>query len=198
MYAPNSNILLDLALQVFVHMLTVSGIALAAAGGSNLANAPSSNDISHDIRQQETGYVLLLVVLVILVLYAAHTLRRASAHTSNANTSTNKNSSALHFTHAVCLALVFVAIRVLYSVAYAFSRSSNLNPVTGTFAVKFILIFLAQLIAALCLLVGGILDRDIAKKSECPDYVSVENVGLTEADLGRGEGFDMEEGQIRG
>jgi len=55
-----------------------------------------------------------------------------------------------------------VGIRSIYSVVYTFDHSSTaLNPVTGSFAVKLILVVLVQLLAAAALIVGGYRARDI-------------------------------------
>ncbi len=58
-------------------------------------------------------------------------------------------------------AALFAIVRAVYTVVYSFDRSPRVSPWTGTFAVKFVLIFLVQLIAALCLVVGGVVTRFI-------------------------------------
>ena len=58
-------------------------------------------------------------------------------------------------------AALFTLVRAVYTVLYSFDRSPKVSPVTGTFAVKVVLIFLVQLIATLCLTVGGVVTRFI-------------------------------------
>ncbi|KIX01049.1 uncharacterized protein Z518_10115 [Rhinocladiella mackenziei CBS 650.93] len=121
---------------------------LAATGGSKLAdqNATQSDvDTAHTL--QEVGSVILLVTWTALVVLCVQL---------NLKLSSRRNLRIL-----MAIACVFVGIRAIYSVVYAFDRSPSLNPITGDFTVKVILVILVQLMAALVLLIVGFLTRNI-------------------------------------
>lgn len=102
-------------------------------------------------------------MVILLAVYAFHTLHRLR----NNPDVRGHIRDALYLTYFALIAIVFALVRVIYSVVYAFNRSPSLSPLTATFAVRFLLIFLVQLLAALCLVVGGVISRNICMKSEC-------------------------------
>ena len=135
--------------EVLVHVGAYTGIALAAVGASNLTQSnPSQSKIDQAHTLQETGVVLLLLTWIALV-YMCFRLCRALGQ-----------PGALAILLAV--ACIFVGVRSVYSVVYAFDHSPSVNPITGGFAIKLVLVFLVQLIAVLALLAVGFLTRDVA------------------------------------
>jgi hypothetical protein len=168
MYTSNSKQKLSIAGQLCLHIAVVGGIVLAAVGGSNLVNPPSSsNNINTDMSLLKAGYLILLLVVVCLGIYAARILLRLR----RAPTVRVYNKSAMYLASFAGIALAFALVRVIYSIVFAFKRTPDLNPFTGTFAVKLIFIFLVQIIAASCLMVGGILSDNMAGKGETPTIV---------------------------
>lgn len=71
------------------------------------------------------------------------------------------HANALNLLYFTVPALLFTLIRAAYTLVYSFDHSPSVSPVTGTFAVKFVLIFLVQLLAVLCLIAGGLVTRFI-------------------------------------
>jgi hypothetical protein len=67
---------------------------------------------------------------------------------------------------AVAIGLIFVGIRVIYTLIALTSNDADLNPITGTLAVRVVLSFLPELIAILVYLVVGVLTGDIRALSE--------------------------------
>jgi hypothetical protein len=133
-----------------MHIMVSGGIAIAAVGGSNLyTDASSPSKVSTDRGLLKAGYLILLLVIILLIAHAIVLVRSV------------RNTSAITLLHWVLVAILFLAIRVIYSVVYAFTGKPSLSPLTGTFAIKFVLIFLVQLIAACCLVVGGFVTRNM-------------------------------------
>lgn len=62
---------------------------------------------------------------------------------------------AKHMFRAACAALPFQMIHIGYSLTYALNRIASLDPVMGSFATRFILMFVMQLGVAIALTVGG-------------------------------------------
>jgi heme/copper-type cytochrome/quinol oxidase subunit 2 len=157
-YAPSINRKINFIIHLLIHQAIVVGIVLAAIGGSNLAKpASSSNNLSTAATLVKVGYIVLLLVLVKLAIYAIFVRQRLSRPTE----AQNNKTSVLPLVYWTLLAMVFVAVRVIYGLVFAFDRSPKLSPYSGGFAIKFILIFLVQLLAALCLVVGGLVTKNI-------------------------------------
>jgi uncharacterized membrane protein len=143
-------------LSLVIHLTVVIGIVLAAIGGSNLAKPEDeNNDYAKDHGLQKGGYVVLLLAVLFLVGYSVQLLVRLRGQRKQHKSSATR---LLHFTIA---ALIFGIVRVAYGLASAVSASPELSPVTGTFAVKFVLIFLVQLIATTLLIIGGLKSTDM-------------------------------------
>jgi hypothetical protein len=139
-----------------------TGIALAAVGGANLAK-PESPENSHstDNALRKVGSLMLLLSAVLLIVFAFNTYCRLKSLPS-----AHFNHNAIRLLYFAMLALPFTTIRAIYSNVYAFDNSPTVNPVTGVFAVKFVLIFLVQLLAALPLVIGGIMTRNIRSEEK--------------------------------
>ncbi|KAF2103173.1 hypothetical protein NA57DRAFT_52703 [Rhizodiscina lignyota] len=166
-YIPNYNVKIGRTIQLVLHVLTTGGIALAAVGASNLSSDASSPDkLSKDHDNQRAGYLILFLVSIFLTANCLYTYFRLRSH--------DHKSLALKLVFWIFPALPFVATRIIYSITYAFSNNPSLSPVTGTFGVKFGLIFLVQLIAALCLAVGGAVSLDIPRQTRIQTDVHLE------------------------
>ncbi|KIW10876.1 hypothetical protein PV08_10175 [Exophiala spinifera] len=156
--------------EVLVHLGAYTGIALAASGASKLAKSSfyssstssssssssvttttSASDIEHAHTLQETGTILILVTWIGQVYLCARLCVTRGVLTP--------------VSVSLGVACIFVGVRCVYGVVYAFdhSRSSPVNPVTGSFAVKVTLVVLVQLVVVVALLVVGFLTRDIAR-----------------------------------
>jgi hypothetical protein len=141
-----------------LHLLTTIGIALSADGGAHLSQPESAkNSYAKDNTKREVGSLLLFLTAMLLIAYAFHTYRRLKALSSS-----RLNHNAIHLLYFAMLALPFAVIRAIYGIVYSFDHnSSTVNPVTGVFAVKLVLIFLVQLLAVIALVIGGIITRNI-------------------------------------
>jgi hypothetical protein len=99
---------------------------------------------------------MLFLSAALLIVYAYHAYRRLTRLSSAL-----LNRNAVRLLYYAMLALPFTAIRAIYSVVYSFDSSPTINPITGVFAVKLVLIVLVQLLAVLFLVVGGLMARNI-------------------------------------
>ncbi|KIW43363.1 uncharacterized protein PV06_04474 [Exophiala oligosperma] len=134
--------------EVLVHLGAYTGIALAATGASNLAKSTvTPSEIDHARTLLETGIVLILVTWIGQV-YMFFRLCQ-------------KLDSLGPVSVLLGVACLFVGVRCIYSVVYAFDHSPSVNPLTGKFAIKVTLVFLVQLVAVSALLAVGFLTRNI-------------------------------------
>jgi flagellar basal body-associated protein FliL len=145
-----------------LHLLTTIGIVLSAYGGAHLGQPESAkNNHAKDNTIRKVGSLLLVLTAMLLIAYAFYTYRRLKALSNS-----RLNHNAIHLLYFAMLALPFAVIRATYGVVYSFDHSSTVNPVTGVFAVKLVLIFLVQLLAVIALAIGGIMTRNIRMEDE--------------------------------
>lgn len=162
-YNPNHHSKIGWVFQILTHLATTSGIAIAASGASNFSKDQNDpEELDHDHKLQKTGYLMLLLVFFVNAAYAVYTIVRLQQ--VNPRSQVRQASKLMIWVIAACPA---IGVRTIYGVVYAFNYDdADLNPTTGSFAVRFTLIFLMQLIAALLLGVGGTVSMNIRKEAE--------------------------------
>ncbi|EXJ59764.1 hypothetical protein A1O7_03911 [Cladophialophora yegresii CBS 114405] len=133
------------------HLGAVTGVVLVALGATKLFG---QNTTPSDIT---TGYTMLKVGAIIL-------LATWMALTFVCLPLFGKLKSQPILGLLMVSACAFIGVRAVYSVVYAFDHTNSLSPFTGSFVVKLVLIFLAQLLAALSLVAVAFLTRDGGKQ----------------------------------
>jgi hypothetical protein len=174
-YTSNHRPKPELIVQLLLHLLTTSGIAISAVGASSLVDA-KPDQISTYQGMQEGGSLLLLLAVVLLATLNFTTIRNLHATSVNSRQRSTEKAGSLAI--GTLVALHLAAVRVIYSVVYAFTHSKSLSPITGTFAVKLCLITLVQLGASLALVAAGVSTRHIQKRSAMRR--NMENTELSE------------------
>ena len=145
--------------QVLIHFLAMGGIALGVVAGVNLSSPQTpNNQYLHDHTLQEAGSILVMLAWLTNVGYAIWLAMFISGLLKRTESSGLRKSRILWL--ASIVALPFIGVRTCYTVTYAFDHSPSVSPLTASFAIKFVLVFLVQLIAAISLSVGGILTRN--------------------------------------
>ena len=164
----------NLVIQVPIHFAAMAGIALAVVAGVKLSDRETrSNQYSHDHDLQEAGSILIMLVWLTNVSYAIWLTVFMSKSRVRNEISDLKDSRILLMVTIV--ALPFVGVRTFYTVIYAFDHSPSVTPRTAKFAIKFVLVFLVQLVAAISLTVGGFLTRKIVKSAGSREIESHQN-----------------------
>ena len=67
---------------------------------------------------------------------------------------------------AVSFSLLFIGVRVFYSLVALCSQIASLNPTTGVFIIRLILGFLPELIATLVYIAAGVKTRNVARMAD--------------------------------
>ncbi|KAF4462933.1 C6 zinc finger domain-containing [Fusarium albosuccineum] len=154
----NLNTKLEWVKVLQYHFLVTAGLALLAVGLSGLQSAdPTANDA----KIVKIGAGILTASWVILMIWSLYTLCWAAA---------SKDNPLLI---AVIVALVFIGIRVIYTLVALTSNEAKLNPATGSLAIRVVLSFLPELIAVIIFLIAGLFSRnirDLAKGRPEPAY----------------------------
>ncbi|WZH49448.1 uncharacterized protein QYS62_010649 [Fusarium acuminatum] len=141
---------------VLFHLLVGAGVALMIVG---LSGVQSKSPTPDDHKKVKIGLGILTASWGLLVL---QTMRTAFEK----GYSSRDNVFITRLLIAVAIGLIFVGIRVIYTLIALTSNDANLNPITGTLAIRVLLSFLPELIALLVYLVAGVLTGDIRVLSE--------------------------------
>ncbi|KAF4161502.1 hypothetical protein CNMCM6069_003408 [Aspergillus lentulus] len=148
----NLNKRLEYAFMAFVHVVVATGVAMVGTGAGDLAgkNPKASYQTNLDV-----GMALLEACWAILTIWALWTLKDCSEKTISGV----KEGKML--LHGVLLATTFVGIRVTYGLIAESTQKQNLNPVTGSLAIRTVLDLLPELITTLILMFVGFRTRHI-------------------------------------
>lgn len=129
------------------HLANTVGIALATYGGS--PSATGSEGVA-SANLNKIGNCMMLFVMFGICWWLWQTGKRLNSLGPHHNF-----RFAKHMFRAACAALPFQMIHIGYSLTYALNRIASLDPVMGSFATRFILMFVMQLGVAIALTVGG-------------------------------------------
>ena len=148
--------------QTQFHAATIVGMVLVIVGTVNLyshSKPLSSSKIQSDNHLREAGACIITAVWIGLAAYSLFVYMKV------------KKTPELHSTkmgrYAACViaAVPFIGARALYTVVYTFDHGDNsLSPITGSFAVKLVLVVLVQLLAVLAFIAGGWMTRGLARE----------------------------------
>ncbi|KAL6232202.1 hypothetical protein BDW75DRAFT_247340 [Aspergillus navahoensis] len=130
------------------HMLVVAGVALSAAGSAKLQEHKQPLDKAEKIAK--AGISILAVAWGFLVGWTGFSFiapRRRNSSLTRAGTV---------LLMAVAFSLVFIGIRVFYSLAALCTQRASLNPVTGSLTIRVVLGFLPEVISTLAYIFSGI------------------------------------------
>ncbi|KAH8669058.1 hypothetical protein BX600DRAFT_266674 [Xylariales sp. PMI_506] len=129
------------------HLANTGGIAITTYGGAPSATN-SSGVVSENLNQ--TGNCMMLFVMFYLLYWLWPTWK----HMASARLHP-RYRSAVSMILATAVGIPFHLVRLAYNTFYAFHHNAELDPITGSFATRFIFIFCMQLGASLALVAAG-------------------------------------------
>ena len=155
----------DTVFVILYHLLATTGIALVAAGASNLAKAASStsgtlDDVNRAYSLAGAGVGILLVAWLALV---GATLISILWSRGVVEAGDEAVSDGMRLLLAVGLALPFLGIRVLTSFAYYVGKNPSLSPVGGSLGLVVGLEVVQELIVTIVWVNAGLATRNILK-----------------------------------
>ncbi|KAF9890657.1 hypothetical protein FE257_005788 [Aspergillus nanangensis] len=130
------------------HMLVVAGVALTAAGSAKLQTHQQPIDKAEKITK--VGISILTVAWGFLAGWTGLSFLAPRGR----NSSITRAGTVL--LSAVAFSLVFIGIRVFYSLVALCTQRASLNPVTGSLAIRVVLGFVPEVIATLAFIFAGI------------------------------------------
>ncbi|KAL4953705.1 hypothetical protein BDW69DRAFT_151880 [Aspergillus filifer] len=144
--------------------LMAAAIALTVTGAMDIYRGdPKPNSVTH----WKAGSALMVVAWFLEVAWASFSLLPSQADPAAPNY--RMGSTLLH---GSLVALIFVGIRAIYALVATATQRTNLSPVYGTTAVRVVLMFLPEAIAAIVILVSGFVSnshRAASVKKDCAD-----------------------------
>lgn len=138
--------------------------------------APSATGGVFNAVLNKVGNVLMIVVMLIVGGWIWPSWKRINTFSHHVN-----YRNARWLLMAASASWPFQMIRLVYNTTYAFDRIPSLDPVMGTFATQFVLLFLLHLAVVLIAIAGGWLSLHITDKKQIPyDEVPLENLNSEE------------------
>ena len=149
------------------------GLNLGVIAAINIVDKSTPNSdgqinesgIDSDYRLRKTGSLVMSATFGAIVgygIYVWNCIRQALARQSQFGT---LSPQLLPYVTLVMSAAPFIGTRALYGIIYSFDyKNKDLNPMTGSFAVKLIFIVILQLGAVVCFLVGGWKSINVARE----------------------------------
>ncbi|KAF7715290.1 Uncharacterized protein PECH_007298 [Penicillium ucsense] len=151
------------------HMLVVAGVALTAAGSVKLQQHQAPTDKAENI--VKAGISILVVAWGVLVGWAGLSFLAPRGRTSQL-----AKAGTILLT-AIAFSLVFIGVRVFYSLVALCTQKRSLNPITGSLTIRVVLSFLPEIIVTVVYILAGcqtqgaahlVNDREEAHSSDSP------------------------------
>lgn len=159
--APSKKSRWLLVIQIQIHTLCTVGMILLILGSIHLAEATSSSEANAAYKLRSAGAVLWFVTWLGLMQYIAwlfFRFRRVQQQQEKKNI--HRSTTALR--NWTLVALLFGGAKVVYAAVYALDHADTaINPVTGSFAIKVVLVVGVQFFAVVAMVVGGWMSRGI-------------------------------------
>ncbi len=140
------------------HLANTGGIAVATYGGAPSATG-AGGVVAENLNQ--IGNCVMLFVMFTICGWMIPTWRRITSVPSHPNF-----AAARYLIFAAAAAMPFQLVRLAYNTTYAFLRVPSLDPVTGSFATRLILLFFMQLGVSLSAVAGGWFSRRVVRRSQ--------------------------------
>lgn len=145
---------------VLFHAVVAAAVALLAAGASGL-QAPDTQTnptkLNTDWLLAGVGGLLLLSTVLLVFLGAVYTYLCYKPET-------RQQRLAQHLIVAVAVASPFLAIRIIGSTVFFFSKNRAMSPVSGMWGFRVGLYLVPEVLAACALLAGGLVGRNVVKE----------------------------------
>jgi hypothetical protein len=139
--------------QALVHVGAIVGLVLSVLGVLKLfSDTPTPSKIDAGHHRFEAGAVILLLTWLATCLLILNLVSRIVGNSPLASL-------------GMVVAVLTLGGRVVYTVVYAFDHNNALNPITGKFVVKLVVLFLLPLIVTLGLLTAAFMSQHQAKQS---------------------------------
>ncbi|KAJ5381085.1 uncharacterized protein N7496_003513 [Penicillium cataractarum] len=162
---PNASRLLGWSVVIATTSIMLVAVALTITGSLHIYEGiPQSGSYT----EWKVGTVLTAVCWAFQLLWSLFSLLPSSGL---------KGAPGYHGGTALIqgafVALIFIAVRVIYGLVYVFTGRRDLSPIYGSLAVRILLMFLPEVFAAVTMIVVGVRTRHIRETKHVPRYHGV-------------------------
>ncbi|KKK22786.1 hypothetical protein P175DRAFT_0483191 [Aspergillus ochraceoroseus IBT 24754] len=149
---PTANPWIGWGFVALVTGVSGAGVGLSVSGALDIYNGhPKPNSLGH----WQAGAALFVAAWALEVIWALLSLLPF-----NRARDAPRGRDGTLLLHASFVALVFIGIRVIYTLIFVCTQRMDLSPITGTTAVRAVLIFLPEALAALMITIAGLKSRN--------------------------------------
>jgi hypothetical protein len=139
-----------LFIQIQIHTFCTVGMVLLILGSIHLAEAKSASDANAAYKLRSAGAVLWFVTWLGMVQYIAWLFFRYR------RVQHEIPWSVMALRNWTLIALLFGGAKVVYAAVYTLDHADTaINPITGSFAIKVVLVVGVQFLAVVAMIVGG-------------------------------------------
>lgn len=152
---------MDLAYILLFHTIVAAAIVLLASGASGLQSTKDQanpSKLNTDWRLAGVGGLLLTSAITLVFFGAMYTYLCYKP-------SDTQQRVAQRLVVAIAVACPLVAIRVIGSTAFYFSKNPDMNPINGSWGFRVGLYLVPEVLAASALVAGGLMSRNVRETS---------------------------------
>ncbi|KAE8422692.1 hypothetical protein BDV36DRAFT_310401 [Aspergillus pseudocaelatus] len=158
---PEHNVLLGRIVIIAITGLMGAGLGLSIGGSLQVYQGKgTATDLSH----WKVGTGLVVAVWAMEVVWALFSLLPSQCKKDAPG---YKDGTKLMY--GALVAIVFAGVRIIYNLVAVCTQRQDLSPVFGSVAVRVILVFLPEVLAALSMMFAGLLTRNIRKHTQVAD-----------------------------
>jgi flagellar basal body-associated protein FliL len=145
-----------LFIQIQIHTLCTVGMVLLILGSIHLAEAKSASDANAAYKLRSAGAVLWFVTWLGMIQYIAWLFFRYRGVQGPRSVATLRNWTLV--------ALLFGGAKVIYAAVYTLDHAdTTISPITGSFAIKVVLVVGVQFLAVVAMMIGGWMSSSIGR-----------------------------------
>ncbi|KAJ4409717.1 hypothetical protein N0V82_009406 [Gnomoniopsis sp. IMI 355080] len=153
---------MDLVFVLLFHMIVVTAVALLAAGASGLQSKKDEANptkLNTDWHLAGVGGLMLISAITLVFLGAVYAYLCYKPDN-------NTQRLAQRLVVAVAVACPLIAVRMVGSTVFYFSKNLDMSPVNGSWGFRVGLYLIPEVLAACTLLAGGLVGRNVGKGEE--------------------------------
>ncbi|KAF7592263.1 hypothetical protein BBP40_000465 [Aspergillus hancockii] len=150
---PEHNILHGRIVIIAITSLMGAGLGLSISASLKIYQG---QELPKDLMHWKVGMVLIAVVWAIEVLWALFSLLPSQRQKDAAG-----YKAGTKLLYGALGAIVFAGVRVIYNLIAVMTQRKDLSSVSGTIAVRVVLIFLPEALAALSMIAAGLWTRNL-------------------------------------
>ncbi|OGM44992.1 integral membrane protein [Aspergillus bombycis] len=169
---PEHNVLLGRIVVIAITGLMGAGLGLSISGSLQIYQGQGTTE---DLSHWKVGTGLVVAVWAMEVMWALFSLLPSQCNKNAPGYKDGtKACNPVDLMYGALAAIVSTGVRVIYNLVAVCTQRKDPSPVFGSIAVRVVLVFLPEVLAALSMILAGLWSRNICKHNEAAEkYVSI-------------------------